>query len=82
MSAIREEELNKVNGGTVFGTVFGEQLGGPKFNVGERVISKSEPELGVGVIEDRTYNKGWFYSVSMAGGTLHTFEDDLEYPIM
>ena len=82
MLTMREEELNMVNGGTVFGTVFGEMLGGSKFNVGDRVISKSEPELGVGVVEEKNYDKGWHYSVAMAGGTLHTYEDDLEYPIM
>ena len=78
MLAMKEEELNMVNGGTVFG----ELLGGPKFNVGEKVISKSEPDLGVGVIVSRKYEKGWFYGVAMAGGTLYTYEDDLEYPIM
>ena len=78
MSAIREKELNMVNGGTVFGELFG----GSKFRVGDRVISKAEPELGVGVVEEKNYDKGWHYSVAMAGGVLHTFEDDLEYPIM
>ena len=82
MLATREEELSMVNGGTVFGTVFGEMIGGSKFNIGERVISKSEPDLGVGVIIDKNYDKGWHYNVAMAGGTLHTFEEDLEYPIM
>ena len=78
MLAMREEELNMVNGGTVFGELFG----GPKFNVGERVISKSEPELGVGLVVSRKYEKGWFYGVAMAGGMLYTYQDDLEYPIM
>ena len=78
MLAMREEELNMVNGGTVFG----EMLGGSKFSVGDRVISKLEPELGVGLVIDKKYDKGWHYSVAMAGGVLHTFEDDLEYPIM
>ena len=31
---------------------------------------------------DRKYEKGWRYGVAMAGGTLYTYEDDLEYPIM
>ena len=82
MLAMREKELNMVNGGTVFGTVFGKVPFGPRFRVGESVISKSEPELGVGVINGLEYREGWYYSVAMAGGTLHTFEDDLESPIM
>lgn len=78
MLTMMEEELNMVNGGTVFG----EMLGESKFSIGQRVISKSEPELGVGTVESKDYDKGWHYSVRMAGGMLHTFEDDLEEPIM
>ena len=36
MSKIIDEELNKVNGGFSIGALFG----GPKFNIGDKVISK------------------------------------------
>ena len=78
MLTIREEELNMVNGGTVFGESFGE----PKFKVGDRVISKSQPEYGVGIVLSRHYDEGWSYIV-LSGGGLHGYsESDLEYPIM
>ena len=82
MLAMREKELNMVNGGTVFGTVFGELFGGPKFSVGDRVISISDPDMGVGVVSGMDYNEGWFYSVATDRGMYHTSEADLESPIM
>ena len=82
MLEIREEELNMVNGGTVFGTVFGEFLGGSKFNIGDRVMSKSNPDLGVVIVVGKAYNEGWWYRVAIAG-TIRSFkEDDLEDPIV
>ena len=78
MLAIREEELNTVNGGMAIGGL----LGGSKFEIGDKVISKSEPDLGIGEVVTKEYNKGWFYGVVMSGGMLYTYEYDLEYPIM
>ena len=75
MSAIREEELNMVTGGAK------GLLGGAKFNVGDKVISKSNPDGGVGTVIKSQYNKGWWYDVRMQGGTLNTPESDLEYAI-
>ena len=53
----------------------------PKFNVGDKVISKSNPDGGVGTVIKSQYNKGWWYDVRMQGGTLNTPESDLEYAI-
>ena len=78
MSKIIDEELNKVNGGFSIGALFG----GPKFNIGDKVISKSDPDLGVGTIVRSQYREGWWYSVVMAGGMLYVPEADLESPIM
>ena len=78
MLTLREEELNMVNGGFAIGS----DICGPMFSIGDRVISKSEPDLGVGVVVSRKYDKGWFYGVAMTGGMLYTYEDDLESPIM
>ena len=78
MLTIREEELNKVNGGTVFGETYGE----PKFKVGDRVISKSQPEYGVGIVLSRHYSEGWSYIVLNGGGLRGYFESDLEFPIL
>ena len=75
MLAIKEEELKMVNGGTVFGTVFG----GSKFNVGDRVISQLDPDYGVGIIVAKQYYEGWWYSVAMSGRIINTSEDDLEF---
>ena len=89
MLTIREEELNMVSGGTVFGTVFGElsQLANgtglyrPKFAIGERVMSKSEPDLGVGTVTDIHFQNGYFYTVMMSGGQLYAAEDELEFVV-
>ena len=78
MLTIREEELNKVNGGTVFGETYGE----PKFKVGDRVISKSQPEYGVGIVFFGHYSEGWSYIVLIGGDFRGYFESDLEFPIL
>jgi len=82
MLAMREKELNMVNGGTVFGKLISESIGGSKFNVGDSVISISDPDLGVGTVIEKQYNRGWWYNVAFGHGTLYTSEDDLESPIM
>ena len=78
MLAIREEELNMVNGGTIFGESFGES----KLKVGDRVISKSEPDYGIGIVVLKGYNEGWTYTVMNGGGIRHYLESDLEYPLL
>ncbi len=75
MLAIREEELNMVNGGF---EIAGLNVW-PKFYEGDWVISKSEPDAGVGVVVAREYHDGWFYYVSMDAGRLYAPESDLEY---
>ncbi len=79
MSAIMEKELNTVYGGN--GSA-GTMLGGPKFNVGDRVMAKSAPEGGVGTVVKSQYNEGWWYSVRLQGGILYTSEDDLVPALM
>ena len=76
MSDIREKELNMVNGGAGKGL-----LGGAKFNVGDKVIVKSAPDGGIGTIIKSQYDKGWWYTIRLQGGTLYTFENDLQYPL-
>ena len=78
MLALREEELNMINGGNAAKGM----LGGAKFNVGDKVISKSAPDGGVGTVEKSKYDKGWWYSVRMQGGLLYTPESDLEPALM
>ena len=82
MKKIQEEELNMVNGGTVFGEPFDESFGEPKFKVGDRVISKSEPDYGIGIIVSTDSNKGWVYTVKNGGGIRRYRESDLAYPIL
>ncbi len=53
-------------------------IGGAKFNVGDRVMVKSAPEGGVGTVIKSRYDKGWKYTVRIQGGTLTTFESNLE----
>ena len=78
MLTIREEELNNVNGGTVYGETFGEA----KFKVGDRVISKSHPECGVGIVVIKKYNEGWSYVVCNVKGFRTYPESDLEYALL
>ena len=78
MLTLREEELNMINGGNAAKGM----LGGAKFNVGDKVISKSAPDGGVGTVEKSKYDKGWWYSVRMQGGLLYTPESDLEPALM
>ncbi len=77
MLAIREEKLNMVNGGIGFAGL----IGGPEFSEGDWVMSKSNPELGIGVVVGSTYHEGWYYSVAMDSGILFISENDLEYAI-
>ncbi len=78
MSMIREEELNMANGGNAQRGL----IGGAKFNVGDRVIVKSAPDGGIGTVVKSRYDKGWKYTVRIQGGTLTTFEGNLEPAIL
>ena len=53
-------------------------IGGAKFNVGDKVVVKSAPDGGIGTVVKSQYDKGWKYTVRIQGGTLTTFEGDLE----
>ena len=82
MLTIREEELNMVNGGMDLTQIASEiGLYRPKFAIGERVMSISEPDLGVGTVTDISFHDGYFYTVMMNGGQLYTSENDLEFAV-
>ena len=74
MLAIREEELNLVNGGTANS----EMLGGPKFSMGEWVVSKSQSYLGSGIVISSRYDEGWKYNLFIGGSLVEFPESDLE----
>ncbi len=74
MKEIRENELNKVNGGTDF-----ERLGKSKFNVGDKVVSKLHPEMGIAEVYKKEYENGWNYYLVWYKGRYYTFEHDLEF---
>ncbi len=74
MMMTREEELNMVGGGEGF-PVF---VGGATFDIGDRVISNSSPELGVGTVVDRQYNRVWQYCVAFATTTVWSYAGDLQ----
>ena len=57
------EELEKVVGGMGNGT-----MGGSRYNVGDRVMSKSNPDFGVGTVTGVKYYRGWHYYVQMDNG--------------
>ena len=78
MLEIREEELNDVIGGTVFGETFG----GSKFNVGDKVVCKAHPHFGVGTVVFKFYDKGWSYVVWGLGVKDIYTESELAYPIL
>ena len=78
MLTIREEELNKVNGGTVFG----ETYGGPKFKVGDVVAIKTLLKPIVGVVISRHYDEGWSYDVASALGIHRYPESALEATLL
>ncbi len=78
MTAIREEELNMINGGVAPAGL----IGGAKFNVGDKVIVKSAPDGGIGTVIKSQYNRGWWYAVRIQGGTLTAPESDLEKPLL
>ena len=83
MLDIREEELNKVNGGMGIAQI--ESLVGlyrPKFAIGERVMSKNSPEFGVGFVTDISFHDGYYYTVMMInGGKLYAPDDELEFAV-
>ncbi len=71
MLTVREEEIKMVVGGAE------EIIGAPRFGVGDRVIAKNNPSMGVGTVEASKYNKGWRYFVRMNSGILYIPEGDL-----
>lgn len=77
MLTIREEELNMINGGSILEGL----IGGPQFQEGDWVMSKSEPQGGIGVVVGKEYHEGWYYYVAMDYGKLYAPESDLEYAI-
>ncbi len=82
MLTIREEKLNMVNGGMDIPQI--ACLAGlyrPKFAVGEKVMSKTSPELGVGTVTDISFQDGYFYTVMMSGGMLYAAEEELEFAV-
>ncbi len=81
MLAMREEKLNMVNGGAVCDELVSQLIGGSQFNVGDNVISKSYPDLGVGTVVSKEYNRGWWYNVVFEFRMIYTSEDELEFPI-
>ncbi len=81
MLAIREEKMNMVNGGIGLAGLIDGLIGGPKFQDGDWVMSKSQPDAGVGVVVGKEYHEGWYYLVAMEGGRLYAPESDLEYAI-
>ena len=68
------EELNMVNGGFSIGSA----VDTPKFDLGARVTSKTNPDYGIGRVINMEYLDGWFYEVAMQTGMLVTKEDDLQ----
>ncbi len=74
MAAIKEEELIMVNGGSAPAGL----LGGAKFKAGDKVIVKTAPDGGIGTVVKSRYDKGWWYTVRIQGGTLTASEYDLE----
>ena len=84
MLAMREEELKKVAGGFIWELsqmANNTGLYRPKFAIGERVISKDSPELGVGTVTDISFQDGYFYTVMMNGGQLYAAENELEFAV-
>ena len=71
MLAMREEVLNRVVGGAA------GNLGGPKFAVGQSVIVKPNPGMGIGTVAVQKYNEGWHYYIRINGGILYVPEQDL-----
>ncbi len=74
MKNINEKELEKVNGGMIGGGT----LGGSKFEEGQLVMSKSQPDMGVGTITGKKYSRGWHYYVTVGKGKMYVPESDLE----
>ncbi len=79
MKEIKENELNTVNGGMGLGGDTAGMLGGSKFNEGDMVMSKSQPDMGVGTVTGKKYCRGWHYYVQpVKGGKMYVPENDLE----
>ena len=83
MLAIREEELNMVNGGVdLMQIARATGLYRPKFAIGDRVMCKELPEIGVGEVIDINFHDGYTYTVKMGQGRLYAAEKELEFAIM
>ena len=74
MLAIREEELNMVNGGNALEVLISDS----KFNVGQPVIFRGQEDYGVGVVLSKSYKKGWHYHVAFDNVMVYAREEDLE----
>ena len=84
MLEIREEELNNVAGGFFWELSQAANKAGlyrPKFLVGERVMSKNDPEFGVGTVTGIDYKNGYFYTVVFEYGQLYAPEEELEFAV-
>ncbi len=78
MNEIKEKELEDVNGGSTPAANPG-MLGGSKFNEGDKVMSVSQPDMGVGTVIGKKYFRGWHYYVKPAkGGKMYVPESDLQ----
>ena len=80
MSEIKDETLNNVSGGGILPEEQGD-FGEPKFRTGERVINKKKPDLGVGIIVEVSYSRGWNYMIKFGHQLVYTMQEDVEYPI-
>ena len=75
MKKLNEKELTMANGGMNNGGM----LGGARFNEGDKVTSKANPDFGVGTVTGMKYCRGWHYYVaSDNGGKLYAPESDLQ----
>ena len=84
MLAMREEELNKVTGGIFWElSKIANKTGlyRPKFDMGEKVMSKNDPEFGVGQVTGIDYKDGYFYTVVFKYGQLYAPEEELEFAV-
>ncbi len=78
MNEMRDDELNKVNGGT---DIFGG-FGKSEFNVGDKVIYKLHPEFGISEIVKKEYEDGWNYYCVWYKGRFYAYEFDLEPAVL
>lgn len=79
MKSMIKEDMNMINGGMINGGM----LGGSRFNEGDRVMSMSNSDFGVGTVTGKKYCRGWHYYVaSDNGGKLYAPENDLQLVLL